>query len=254
MHIDVDPGWIMALFLTSIRVSTLFIMSPVFPFPDSAVMPRVFFALSLSLALVGTLQLAPAVAITPASVLSGVFAEIALGTVLSFAVHAAFGAFAVAGKIVDIQAGFGIGSVYDPVTRAGSPVFARLFNMVGVAVFFGMNGHHVLLRALAFSLRSSPPGQALTSWPVAAVLHQFALMFSLGVALIVPVMLALLLAEVGLAVVSRTLPQMSVFMVAVPAKLVLGVAALALSVQYMAAPMAHVYDAIFQFWQGVLVP
>jgi flagellar biosynthetic protein FliR len=158
----------------------------------------------------------------------------------------------VAGKILDIQTGFGLGNVYDPVTRAGAPLFATMLNLVAVAVFFGLDAHHALLRGIAFSLHHVAPGSGFRQLDVEAVIRQFGLMFSLGVALVIPVVLCLLLAETGLAVVSRVLPQMNVFVVGVPVKIVVGLAVFALTVGTLQPVMARVFNAIFIYWEQVL--
>jgi flagellar biosynthetic protein FliR len=195
----------------------------------------------------------PAAVLDLGPVAAGAFNELVVGGVLAFGVFAAFGAFSVAGKILDVQTGFGIGTVYDPVTRAGAPLFATMLNMLGAVMFFSVDGHHAFLRGLAFSLERVPPGSPLGGMAADAMLQQFGLMFSLGVALIIPVVLCLLLTETGLAFVSRVLPQMNVFVVGVPVKIVVGIALLALTVVTMGPAMGRVYASIFSYWQKVLV-
>lgn len=252
MQVDIDPMWAMAVFFTSLRLSVLLVMTPIFSSLSGLVTVRVLFTLAMSMVLVTGLETRTTLVLEPGPVLLAAVAELVLGAVLVFGVFAAFGAFSVAGKILDIQSGFGIGMVYDPVTRAGAPLFASMLNLLAVVVFFGMNGHHAFLRGIAFSVTRFAPGSGFTHLPLDEVLRQFGLMFSLGVALIVPVMFALLLIEVALAVVSRVLPQMNVFVVGVPVKLVAGLAVFGLTVGTMGPGMARVYGTIFLFWQEVL--
>lgn len=253
MAINIDPAWMMSVFLVSLRIGVLLMMSPVFTSLNGLVAVRVLLTLMLSAMLVSSMQVAPtAVPLELGPVMLAALLELAVGATLAFGVMAAFGAFSVAGKILDIQSGFGIGSVYDPVTRAGAPVFATMLNMVAVVVFFSMDAHHAFLRGIVFSLQQVAPGAGLAALNVAAVIAQFGLMFSLGVALIVPVMLCLLLVEVGLAIVSRVLPQMNVFIVLVPVKLMAGVALFAMTVVTLAPLMGRVFASIFHFWEGVL--
>src|SRR5450830_360983 len=212
MLIDVDPAWVLAVFYTVIRLGVVLLLSPILAGLGSLVTVRVLLTFALAALLVqGLGPRPPAGALELGPVISGACNELVVGGTLAFGVFAAFGAFSLAGKILDIQSGFGMGSVYDPVTRTGAPLFASMLNLLAVAVFFGMNGHHALLRGLAFSLQRMAPGDGFTGFALDAVIRQFGLMFSLGVALIVPVMFCLLLAETALAVVSRVLPQMNVF-------------------------------------------
>ena len=253
MTITIDPAWMLSVFLVALRIGVLLMMSPVFTSLNGLVTVRVLLTLMLSTMLVSGMHLArPPVALSIGSVMLAALSELAVGATLAFGVMAAFGAFAVAGKILDVQSGFGIGAVYDPVTRAGAPLFSTMLNMVAVVVFFSMDAHHAFLRGIAFSLRQAPPGTGLGALNGAAVLAQFGLMFSLGVALIIPVMLCLLLVEMGLAIISRVLPQMNVFIVLVPVKLVAGIALFALTIMTLGPSMSKVFAAIFTFWEQVL--
>ena len=253
MAIDIDPAWMMAVFFTALRLGVVLMMTPIFSNLSGLVTVRVLLTLALSALLVSGLGARlPPPALELGPVLLAALAELVTGLTLAFGVFAAFGAFSVAGKILDVQSGFGLGNVYDPVTRAGAPLFATLLNLAAVAVFFGMDAHHALLRGMAFSLREVAPGSGFHELDAEAVIRQFGLMFSLGVALIIPVMLCLLLAETGLAVVSRVLPQMNVFVVGVPVKIVVGLAVFALTMGTLQPVMARVYASIFIYWEQVL--
>ena len=252
MVLNVDPGWMLVVFLVALRIGTLLMMSPIFTGLAGLVTVRVLLTVALSVTLVAGGALKPAtLSLSLGPVILAALAELMIGALMAFGVYAAFGAFSVAGKILDIQSGFGIGNVYDPVTRAGAPLFATLLNVTAVAVFFGLDAHHALMRGIAFSLQQVPPG-TLHEVSAEPVIRQFGLMFSLGVALVIPVMLCLLLVEVGLAVVSRVLPQMNVVIVLVPVKIAAGVALLALTAAVLGPAMAKVYGSIFTFWEQVL--
>ena len=83
-------------------------------------------------------------------------------------------------------------------------------------------------------------------------MRQFGLMFSLAVSLVIPVMLALLLAEAALAMVSRVLPQMNMFVIGVPVKIVASIAVLMLTAASLGPAMGRVYTGIFTYWEQVL--
>lgn len=253
MTVDIDIAWMLAVFFTAVRLGVLLVMTPILPALNGLVTVRVLLTLSLSALLVSGLGLR--VAAVPLDIVPLIFhalAELVTGLTLAFGVYTAFGAFAVAGKILDIQSGFGMGNIYDPVTRSGAPLFATMLNMVAVIAFFGMDAHHALLRGFAFSLQQVPPGSGFHELALEAVLRQFGLMFSLGVALIIPVMLCLLLTETALAIMSRVLPQMNVFVIGVPVKIVAALAVFALTIGGLAPVMARVYGSIFLYWEQVL--
>lgn len=253
MLLQIDPAWVSQVFLVAIRVGCVLMLSPVYSGLASFVTLRVLFTVALSLTLVAGLGNPVAAPLAIGPFVMAAITEVAVGATLAFGVLAAFGAFAVAGKVLDIQSGFAMGNVYDPVTRSGAPIFATLLNLVGVAVFFAVDAHLALFRGLAFSLTQVAPGAGWAALSADAVLRQFGLMFTLGVALIIPVLLCLLLVEVALAVVSRVLPQMNVFIVGVPVKIVAALSIFALTVGVSKPAMERVFASIFHFWEQVLM-
>jgi flagellar biosynthetic protein FliR len=123
---------------------------------------------------------------------------------------------------------------------------------VGVMVFFALEGHHALLRGVAYSLERVPPGTPFFHYALDEVVRMFGLVFSLGVAVGAPVIAALLMLEAALAVVSKSLPQMNIYFVSLPIKIALGLGLLALATRQFAPLMGRGYLAVFGFWQKVL--
>jgi flagellar biosynthesis protein FliR len=250
MHIEIDSGWLVATLLASLRLGALFLMSPLLAGLGSMTMVRVLLCFSLAAMMGGVVPHAPGLSeLTLGQLVFAAAAELVIGAALAFAVFSAFAAFSIAGKVLDVQAGFGIGSVYDPVTRAGAPLFASLLNIVGVAVFFGLDGHHALLRGFVYSLERAPIGAGFAALSPEVFVQQFGLMFTLAVSLVIPVIVCMLLVETGLAVFSRVLPQMNVFVVAAPAKIVAGIAILALASSTFGPSMSRIFASIFQCWE-----
>lgn len=254
MAFQIDTAWLLAVFYTSLRLGAVLLMSPILAGLRGMVTVRVLLVLALAVMLVHGLHLPlPQQGLELGPLVVGAVLELAVGMTLAFGVFAGFASFTLAGKILDIQSGLGMGSVYDPVTRSGAPLFGTLLNMVGVAVFFALDGHHAFLRGLAYSLQQVPPGSGFSEWPAEAVVRQFGLMFSLAVSLVIPVTLCLLLAEAALAMVSRVLPQMNMFVIGVPVKIVATIAVLMLSLPSLGPAMGRVYNGIFTYWEQVLV-
>lgn len=244
--------WALAVLLLSARIGTVFLITPV-PFGQAApVVVRVMTTTGLSaLLIVGMdVELAPILQGTGSIVLS-MLSEAIAGAVLAFGILAAFASFHLAGKVLDVQIGFGIANVLDPITRAQTPMLANALNLLAVAVFFGMDGHHALIRGMAYSLNQVPLG-AWHAWSANAAVRQFGLMFSLGLVVVIPVFSCLFLVEIGNAILSRVLPQMNALVLIVPVKIVVGLAVLAQMLPTMGPVMRKVYQSIFLFWEEVL--
>jgi flagellar biosynthetic protein FliR len=244
-------------FLISIRLAVLFFLTPAL-FPAQVpptVRVLIVIALSANLAL-GVAQ-APGVAAVAMPTNEGalalaVLSEAALGAVLALGIQLAFATFTQAASLLDVQIGFGLASVFDPVTNRQSPVLAMAMNQIAAVTFLLVNGHHALLRGINYSLVRFVPGRGWAIEPVYSVLmKKVAGMFSLGFALAAPVACCLLFVEFTLAIISRNLPQMNIFVVGIPAKIIVGL--LALSVWYggAGALMGRVYQSMYLGWDQV---
>jgi len=251
--LEIDPRWAFSVFLLSIRLGVCLAMTPILSGTSVPAPIRVLLVLSLTLFTVSALNLAPIAMPTGiGQVLFAALSEAAVGAILAFGIFAAFAAFSVAGKLLDIQIGFGIGSVFDPVTRRQTPVLATAFDLLAVTAFFAMDGHHALMRGIGYSLQQLPPGAFLTSLPLAPVAKQFGVMFSLGIALVVPAVFCIFLAEIGLAMLSRIMPQLHIFVLGIPVKIFVGLSVLVISMAYVAPVMGKIYLSIFTYWEEVL--
>lgn len=252
MSLAIDTGWITLVLLLSVRLGALFLLSPVLGSARLPAQVRVLFVLALAAVLAAA---RPAAATVPADVMSlaiAALSELALGAAMAFGLFVAFGTFQFAGKLLDIQIGFSLGTVFDPVTRAQSPLLGSALNTLGLVLFFSLDAHHLLLRGLAWSLDRVPVGTLPAGWSLAPFVDQFGTMFVLGLTLAAPVVFALLLVDVGVGIVSRTMPQLNVFTLGIPTKIVVGLLVLAGSLAAMAPVMARVFETAFAFWQRLL--
>lgn len=259
MKIHFDLAALVAVFLLSLRLGVLIVAGPIFSGLERMVMMRILFTLALSVVLVWSLALPLAsMPLTLGALMVAAASELALGVTLGFGVFAAFGVFSLAGKLVDIQSGFGLSSVFDPVTRASSPVFAQMLNLLALTVFFALDGHHALLRGVAFSLQEWPPGAIWASHgtaglPLVPVVRQFGMMFSLALSLVAPVLFALFLVDAAMALMSRVLPQMNILVIGVPVKVVVGFVIFALALAVFLPVMGKIFATIFTFWEQAAI-
>lgn len=252
--ITLSAAWITGVVLLSLRLAAVFTMTPLLSAASVPGVVRVLLVLALAvgLSLGGPGPAALAEVPGPAALLSAGLSELALGLTMALGILLAFAAFSVAGEIIGLQMSFGMGQVVDPASGASSPIIGVAFSQLAVVGFFLVDGHHALLRGLAFSLERFPPGRA---WPLEAavgpVLQQVFGLFTLAFALAVPVVFSLLLVELALGVVARNMPQVNMIFMGIPVKIVAGLAVLALWVGGMGGAMGRVYASIFESWDAL---
>lgn len=249
--------------LLALRIGAVMLLTPVFSSSGVPVLIRVLvvfgmaFALSLGLPAAGsgTGTVYPgsvSLLSSPGLLIQAGCIELALGATLAVAIHLAFSAFSIAGRLLDIQIGFGLGQVFNPASNANEPIITAAFTQLAVVVFFLVDGHHALLRGLAYSLERFPLDRA---WPIEGALwpiaRQVAGLFGLAFSLAAPVVFCILMAEFALGVLARNLPQMNMLSMGIPIKIVVGLIALAFWLGGVGGVMNRVYGSIYQTWDGL---
>jgi flagellar biosynthetic protein FliR len=249
MMLHVDLAWLFAAMLLSLRAAAAVGLAPVLG-PTQIPGPiRAFLALALGAFLASVLPVMPAPITSLSQLALAALTELIVGASLSFGFLAAYAATQVAGRALDIQIGFGFAGVLNPGTGSIAPLLATLLGMVAIAVFLAMDGHHVLIEALALSARSAPPGLLAFNVDAEALLRQSGVMFTFGAALAAPVMIALLLADIALAVLARSMPMFNVFVLSFSVKAVLGITGLAASIRLSQPLLAALFGTTFEYWE-----
>ncbi|MGE5507363.1 MAG: flagellar biosynthetic protein FliR [Chitinophagales bacterium] len=160
---------------------------------------------------------------TPGAYSLAVGSELLVGLALGFALTIALSALQVAGQMIDIPIGFSLVNVIDPAMGQQVPVIGQFQYILFMLMFLAINGHHQFLMALARTFEVVPLGgfQYFPGLP-ALLLKGFSAAFLLGFQIGLPVVAALFLTDIGLGLVARAVPQMNVFVVGFPAKIIVG--------------------------------
>ncbi|HEX5106739.1 MAG TPA: flagellar biosynthetic protein FliR [Pirellulaceae bacterium] len=136
--------------------------------------------------------------------------EAELGLALGLAVMILLSGMQLAGQVVSQISGLSLADVVNPSFDTTVPIFSQILEMLAVAIFFLVGGHRQVIDALLGSFTWMPPGQGrLPDDMVAALSAVAAESFEVGIRASAPVMVALLLSTLIVALVSRTLPQLN---------------------------------------------
>ncbi len=159
-----------------------------------------------------------------------VLKEFLVGITLGYVSYAIFTAIHLAGQLIDMKVGFGIVNVVDPLSNIQVPITSTFYFIFCMLIFLICNGHHVLIRALFYSYDFVPLGKALFSEEVINdVIRVFGNIFIISFKISGPVVAAVLISDVALGIVSKTVPQLNVFMVGMPLKIFLGLSVMVLT-------------------------
>jgi len=242
--------WVTTVLLLTVRIAAVLLLTPVLYAVSMPSLVRL--VIVIGLACVISLPFGSTPVVVPQDVgglVEAILLEASIGATLGLGVLMAFAGFGLAGHLVDVQVGFGVAQVFDPLTRSRLPILSAIFGLFAAVFFFLVDGHHALMRGIAYSVQRFPVGQGWSASGAAEpLLKQLALLFGLGFALAAPVVLGLLLVEFALGVVSRNLPQMNMLAMGIPVKILVGLLALSVWATTFSAPAHRLYAGIFQAW------
>jgi flagellar biosynthesis protein FliR len=220
-----SPAAAPTLVLTGSRIAGMVLVAPCL---SATIVPRM---VRVGLIVVLTVLLQPAALVsihgipdlTPTAFLSETMIGFAIGLCAAVLIAAA----ETAGDVMAVQIGLSGSAIVDPLDTTQTPVlgtFARLFATV---LLLSLNLHTVMLGALADSLRAFPVGIPVSLPGGAnAMLQLGGVMFALGVRFAAPVIAAILISNVALAVLGRAAPQLNILALSFPVHIVIGLATL----------------------------
>lgn len=218
LALSVDAAWVAGLLLALCRTAAFVVASPLVP-ATITVPGRLAVALALALALATPVAAAPTLGLLVGGVAVNVAVGLALAIVTGVLVHL----FAFAGALVDLGSGLSVSGVFDPTTGEQTAVHGRLFQLMAVALLYLLGGVQAIVRGLAASVAAVPLDGGVTPDPglLGLATRLLARLVVAGIQLALPVVAALFLAEVVLGLAARFSPQANVFLLGLPAKLLL---------------------------------
>ncbi len=225
-------AWMLAFLLLFIRTSACMLVAP-FLGNQVPVFVRVLFCGSVSLALTSVVQ--STITKMPqhlGELLFMVLGEIAIGILLGLAAQIVIFAAQLAGSLLDVQIGLSGAQVLNPVAGTPVSVLAGFKTMLVIVLLFCINGHHILLSALVESYQVATPGLQL-DFVGQGVLGWFGTMSLLGLQIAAAPIAVCFLIDLVAGVINKAIPQMQVYIVTMPLKLLMGFLALAFGLPFL---------------------
>jgi len=155
--------------------------------------------------------------------------EIIIGTLIGFAADLAFGAIQIAGSAMGMGSGFESGRIFNPALGESGSAFDQIFVMTAAMVFLVLDGHHLVLIALQNTFNAVPLNGNLPFNGLEAVLKMTSTFISAGVHMALPVMAALFLTDLTLGLLARVAPQVQVYFLGLPVKVVVAMIAMGMT-------------------------
>jgi len=235
--------------LILVRVTGLFVISPIFGRGDVPTIAKIGISITLALILLPLKVNTFYLDIDNTGVLMlWSISEFLIGIIIGFIAFIYFGVVYLAGSIVDIQMGFGMVNIMDPQTNAQMPIMGGFYNVLITLVFLTTNGHHQLIKSLIYSYEILPIGfnisvnQNLINYLIKIFTDIFILAFQLSA----PILTAIFVVNVILGILARTMPQMNIFVVGMPLKIATGIIIILISLRFFIPYSETLFDKMFQ--------
>lgn len=183
--------------------------------------------------------------------------EILIGLIIGFVAFLFFSVVQIAGSFMDIQIGFSIANVMDPMTGTQSPIIGNFKYFVALLFFLAMNGHLILIQGIMNSYQWVPLNSAvfynIYHGDVTDFLVQsFSRVFYISFQMAAPVIASIFFTDVALGILARTAPQFNMFVVGLPIKIIIGLFVLFLMISSFAALYSNLFHEMFHHLRDLM--
>ena len=233
-------------FLVVLRIGAIVMTMPVFRSRSIPILFKLGLTFAISMALFSILELEPVPVfnhIFPFAI--GVIGELMIGLSIGMSIRLIFAGIQIAGQLAGYQMGLAIANVMDPSTSQQLPILSQFNQLFAMLLLLVTNAHHIFLRALAESYRLVPPfGFHFSNALMQQIVDLGGKMFVIAVQVGAPIIAALLLISVAFGLIARTVPQMNVFIVAMPLKIGVGLLFLGFSLPYLSTYLNSLFRGL----------
>lgn len=236
--------------LIFVRVSGLLISSPIFGRKNVPNVAKIGFCAVLTVIFMAALP-PPAtypVFTTVLEYLLIIVKELVFGVAMGFVLTAMFSLTMTAGALMDYQIGYSMASIYDYQNNTQMPVSGSLFNIMMLILFLMYDGHLKLVDLIGKTFVAVPVGTVMVPreilWAAAEVMTKS---FALSVMVAMPILAAGMMVEIALGAMIKTVPQMNMFVVGIPVKIVVGLIVMLLTLTLFADFTKDIFGMMFNY-------
>lgn len=255
MEISVDDmmGWVGDFFWPFLRLGALFVATPIFGARTVPVRIRIILAILITILIQPSLPSIPAVDPLSTDGFMLILQQLMIGLLMGLAMQIMFASLVMAGMIIATTMGLGFASTVDPQNGIQVTMLGQFYLIIATLLFLAMDGHLLLLQVFADSFIALPVNGELLSVQVFQNLAIYsAEMFLSAVLIALPVMVGVLLVNLGLGVITRTAPQLNIFAVGFPATMLTGFVLVLFTLPLLSPVLLDLFTTSFNFLQSNL--
>lgn len=236
-------AWFALFIWPFIRITALMLSEPVLGNQAIPRRVRVGISVILTLTIAPLLPTPPVVNFVSAQGLVIAAQQLLIGFALGLSMRIVLNGIEMAGHIAGLSMGLGFATFFDPQNGAQSAVLAQFLGLFAMLTFFALNGHLIVISALFESFHVLPISTApLNSAGFKALAEAGGQMFLVGFMLSLPLIAAILIANIAMGVLTRAAPQLNLFAVGFPLTISAGFAMLLMALPYLLPPISRLME------------
>jgi flagellar biosynthesis protein FliR len=230
-----------------VRVLGMIGTGPIFGSASTPRTIRLAFGLIVGASIAATLP--PAAPIQPGTWygVAVLIQQVLIGIGMGITLRLVLTAVDIAGDIIGLQMGLSFATFFDPNSSGRTAVLAEIFSLLTTLTFFAMNGHLLMISVLSHSFDLVPiGGMSMTGRAWLVLLHTGTIVFASGLLISLPVVAALLITNISLAVLTRAAPQLNIFAIGFPITSTVGLLVMMISLNAFAPVLQNLFDQGFE--------
>lgn len=158
------------------------------------------------------------------------FEQAIWGLMFGLILHMLFNVFTMLGQTISLQMGLGMAMMNDPVNGLSVAILGRMFLIFSTLLFLALEGHLLVIDIVIQSFVIWPVGSGITALSLQGVVNIFGWMFASALALALPAIVSMLLANISFGVMNRAAPSLNVYALGFPMTMLLGLFSVLISV------------------------
>lgn len=249
----IDLSSIPIFLLIFARVLSFFVVIPLFSYRTIPMPFKIGFSILLSFIMFYTLDKS-SITIEETFIFL-LLKEAIIGLLIGLIAYIILSAVQIAGGFIDFQMGFAIANVIDPQTGAQSPLIGQYFYVIALLFLLSVNGHYLLIDGIFYSYQFMPIDAFVpfSNGSIAEyVITIFNRMFVIAFQMAVPIVGCLFLVDVALGIIARTVPQLNVFVVGLPLKILVSFIVLLFFLSLYMVLIKSLFALMFETMRGLM--
>lgn len=212
--------------LVFVRAISLFMIVPIYSNKNIPIMVKIGLAFFISTIIINIVAVSAPV---PSTDVVGyaliVIKEVFVGWIIGLGAYIAFSIMALAGQFIDYQIGFSMVNVFDPLSQIQFTITGTLYYYLLLLITLITNSHYYFFKAISLSYKLVPLGSVtLSSSLYDSFISFFNEFIIISLQIASPIFFVMLITNVVLGILARTVPQLNMFVIGFPIKILLGLA------------------------------